>query len=218
MMTFGLQVAFLILAQSTVAQDVIQLARIEHEMSAVLANMPNYTCEETIERSIREKGMPAFKVSDTLRLNVAFVGGKELFGRRDAARIDKSHPNSFTGHGVTSNGEFVGHARSVFMDNGATIRYFGADETKGRAALRWDYAISLLMSGWTLQYAGRVTQVASKGSFWVDAKSLEILQLDVNATQIEEAFPIAGAHLSLAMRRCRWEIDWFRFRRNPTYT
>jgi hypothetical protein len=196
-MTRAIQLLLLVLAQSTVPREVVQLARIKHDMSAVLSKMPDYMCEEIVRRSAREKGAKTFKDVDTMRLDVAFVGGKELFGKHGAGQIDKSHPSGLTGHGVTSNGEFTGHARSVFSDGGATMRYFGPDALEGRAALRWDYSITSLASGWSLTYAGRPTRVASKGSFWVDPESLDLLQLDVNAAEIEASFPIAATRLSI---------------------
>jgi hypothetical protein len=191
------QLLLLFLVQSTVPREVIQLARVKHDMSAVLSKMPDYMCEEMVDRSRREKGAPTFKDVDTMHLDVAFVGGKELFGKHDAGQIDKSHPSSLAGHGVTSNGEFTGHARSVFLDGAARMHYFGPDALDGKAALRWDYNISTFSSGWVLTYAGRLTHVASKGSFWVDPESLEVLQLDVNAAEIETDFPISATHLSI---------------------
>jgi hypothetical protein len=197
----------LFLAQSSVPNEVVQLARIKHDMAAVLSKMPNYMCEEIIDRSAREKGAKKFRDVDTMRLDVAFVGGKEVFGKHTAGKIDKSHPFGLTGHGVTSNGEFTGFARSVFTDNVATMRYFGPEQLDGRAALRWDYSIPLLTSAWTLIYAGRLTTVATKGSFWVDPESLELLQLDVIASEIEVGFPMAATHLSIGYGKVRLGRD-----------
>jgi hypothetical protein len=199
----ALYVLALFLAQSSVPNEVVQLARVKHDMAAVLSKMPNYMCEEIIGRSARENGAKRFKDVDTMRLDVAFVGGKEVFGKHTAGKIDKGHPSGLTGHGVTSNGEFTGFARSVFMDNVATMRYFGPDRLDGKASLRWDYSIPLLTSGWTLNYAGRLTTVATKGSFWVDPESLELLQLDVIASEIEPGFPMAATHLSIGYGKVR---------------
>lgn len=196
-------VLMLLMMQSVVPREVVQLARIKHEMSAVLNKMPDYMCEEIVERSSMEKGAKKFKEGDTMRLDVAFVGGRELFGKHEVGQIDKDHPSTLTGHGVTSSGEFVGHARTVFVGGAATIRYFGPDDLQGRNALRWDYVVPKLLSSWTFNYAGRMTQVASKGSFWVDRESLELLQLDVDATEIEPGFPIARTHLSINYGKVR---------------
>jgi hypothetical protein len=206
-MTRAMQLLLLFLAQSTVPHEVVQLARIKHDMTVVLSRMPNYMCEEIIERSARETGAKKFKDVDTMRLDVAFVGGKEVFGKHTAGKIDKSHPSGLTGHGVTSNGEFTGFARSVFMDNVATIRYFGPDQLGRKASLRWDYSIPLLTSGWTLIYAGRLATVATKGSFWVDPESLELLQLDVIASEIEPGFPMAATRLSIGYGKVRLGSD-----------
>lgn len=197
-----LQMSLLFLAQSTVPREVVQLARVKHDMSAALEKIPDYTCMETVERSSGRSGRNEFKFKDTLRMDVAFIAGKEVYSKHGAPRIDKTDPAHFIPFGLTSNGEFAGHARSVFSAWApAQIRYGGADQRNGRAALRWDYVIPSLVSGWTLQYAGRLTHVASEGSFWADASSLEVMQLDVDATEIEAGFPITAAHESIRYGR-----------------
>jgi hypothetical protein len=44
-------------------------------------NSPNYTCLETTERAQRAHREPSFLVFDILQLEVAEIGGKELFAR-----------------------------------------------------------------------------------------------------------------------------------------
>jgi hypothetical protein len=58
-----------------------------------------------------------------------------------------------------------------------------------------------LFSGWTLQYAGVITKVGARGSFWVDESTLDLLQLDVDATEVERRFPISAVHLSIRYGR-----------------
>ncbi len=101
----------------------------------------------------------------------------------------------------TSNGEFTGHARSVFLDGAAVFRYAGADTIDGHAALRWNYTITALASGWILTYNGRGIKVASTGSFWAHPESLDVLRLEVNADKIETDFPIAATRLSISYAR-----------------
>jgi hypothetical protein len=196
-MTQGTKLLFLFIAQSTVPQEVVQLARIKHDMSEALAKVPDYICTETIERSVRKRGAPQFRVRDALRLDVAFIGGKEVYSWHGARRIDQNDPVRLAGSGVMSTGEFATHARAVFHDNIATFRYIGAETWRGQAALRWDYSIPYLVSGWTLNYDLATTRVASNGSFRVSAKSLELLHLEIDASEIEAGFPMSAAHTSI---------------------
>jgi hypothetical protein len=196
-MTQETKLLFLFIAQSTVPQEVVQLARIKHDMSEVLAKVPNYICTETIERSVRKRGAPQFRVTDALRLNVAFIGGKEVYSWHGAQRIDRSDPIRLVGSGVMSTGEFATHARAVFHDNAATFRYIGAETWRGQAALRWDYSIPYLFSGWALNDDLATTRVASNGSFRVSAKSLDLLHLEIDASEIEAGFPMSAAHTSI---------------------
>jgi hypothetical protein len=202
-MIHGAKLIFLFVAQSTVPQEIIQLARIKHDMSAILAKVPDYTCTETVERSVRKKGTLQFKVTDALRLEVAFIGGQEVYSWHGARRIDRSDPIGLVGSGVVSNGEFATHARAVFHDNIAKFRYIGADTWRGEAALRWDYSIPYLFSGWTLSHNSATTRVTSNGSFQVSAKSLELLHLEIDASQIEAGFPISAAHTSIEYAKIR---------------
>jgi hypothetical protein len=201
-MTWGLRILILFLAQSSVPREVVQLARVKHDMSTALERIPNYTCMETVVRSVSEAGSKGFKIHDTQRIDVAYIGGRELYSRHGAGKIDKIQPGHFIPFGVTSTGEFVSHARSVFGNAApARIRYRGPRTFDGREAFQWSYSIPYMWSGWTIQYAGRVTRVASEGSFWADATSLEVMRLDIDATEIEPGFPITQAHESIRYGR-----------------
>ena len=54
------------------------LPRIREKMAEVLLRQPNYTCTETIERTRQMVGSRT-RIEDTLRMEVALVGGKEMF-------------------------------------------------------------------------------------------------------------------------------------------
>jgi hypothetical protein len=183
--------------QSTVPREIIQLARIKHEMSAVLSKLPDYTCMETVERSTRKRGADPFRRVDTIKLDVAFIGGKEVYAWHGARRIEEENLGRLNRTGVTSTGGFASHAMTVFVSETARVVYDGPEVSRGRAALRWDYKVPYLFSRWTLTYAGRSSQVAAHGSFWVDSASLELLRLDVFADEIPAGFPITAVHVGI---------------------
>src|SRR5215467_1270517 len=69
--------------------EVIQLSRIRARAIENLNRMPNYTCRETIERSVRKPPAKRFQLVDTVRLEVALVKGKELFGWPGAEKFEE---------------------------------------------------------------------------------------------------------------------------------
>ncbi len=55
------------------------LSQIKAKMADNLSRLPNYTCLQTIERSHRDARKKRFERQDLVRLEVALVGGRELF-------------------------------------------------------------------------------------------------------------------------------------------
>ena len=66
-------------AQTPPSAETLLLSRIREKIASNLASLPSYTCLETTERAERADRAPSFLVSDILQLEVAEIGGKELF-------------------------------------------------------------------------------------------------------------------------------------------
>ena len=190
-------------AQTQLPREVLALARIKQKMAENLARTPDYVCVETIQRSFRPSATRPFSTHDTVQLEVAHVDMKELYAFPGARRFEEKKMSDMVSGGLTSSGEFALHARSVFTNNIAIITYAGQEDLDGRRALRYDYRISLLFSGWTIHFAGQSGQVASCGSFWADADSLDLLRLDVHADDIPPDVLISAAATRIEYARLR---------------
>ncbi len=64
-------------AQQGPTPDVSLLSRIRTKVAENLKRLPNYTCTQTIIRSLRRTPAAKLQRLDTVRLEVAYVGGKE---------------------------------------------------------------------------------------------------------------------------------------------
>lgn len=181
----------LFLAQAAVPSPVLQLAQIERRVAAELDRLPDYTCAETVERKITMPTGRKTKPFDTLKLDVAFIGGKELYGKRGAT-IDAKSPGDIYRWGASSNGEFAGHLRTIFVQRGATIKYARKERMDGRNVVRWDYVVPYLSSGWDLQFEKTRARVGSQGTFWTDPKTLDLLRIEFDAIEIPSDFPVAA--------------------------
>lgn len=188
--------------QTDLPKDVLQLSQIKRHMRQLLTKMPDYTCFETIYRSHRVKSAPS-KLIDTLRLQVGFVSGKEVYAWPNEPNFGDTSPEQIVGAGTVSTGEFVTHARSVFVDGVSVIKYAGEEKFKGHDALKYDFRIGTFRSGWVLSSDGANAKVGSAGSFWADPETSDVLRLDVHATEIPAFFPIKEARTRIDYGRMR---------------
>ena len=189
------------IAQTGVPSDVLTLTRIQRKMRENLAHLPDYTCVETIVRAQRADESTAYRPMDTLRVEVLHIGDKELYAWPGEKKFEDKL-GLLVGVGTTSSGEFALHARSIFLGN--TQSKFGGEETiRGRRALRYDYRIGMLSSGMTLTYAAHSGHVSTRGSFWVDPETLDLLRLDVHAEEIPPDLPYSGAISTVDYGRVR---------------
>jgi hypothetical protein len=180
-------------AQSTgLPREVLLLARIRQNVRSELAHLPDYTCLATIERSTRRSASRPYQRVDTVRVEVAHLGDKELFSEPGANRFEEQLPGEIAGSGLATTGEFALHLRSVFWGSTA-ITWHGEEDLDGRRALRYDFGVPSFFSSWTIRVDGVSGEVGARGSFWADAQSLELLRLEVHAERLPPNLPVREA-------------------------
>jgi hypothetical protein len=187
-------------AQQDLPPDLLLLAKIKVKMAGNLDRLPNYTCEQTIERSRRRAPDRKFELLDTVRIEVALVEGKELYGWRGANRIAESDLSNLVG-GTIGNGDFGLLARSIFLGGGGLFTYAGETILDRRKMIRYDYRVPLLSSGYHLKVAPNEAVVAYHGSFWVEPETLDLVRLDVTADNIPLYLGLESASNTLEYRR-----------------
>jgi hypothetical protein len=173
--------------------DVLLLARFKQKVRQDVGRIANCTCLETIERSVREPGTNAFQFLDRVRLEITTAGGKELLTWPGGARFEQWAVTSFVTSGLVASGMFASYARNLFLSDGATFEYAGPEELEGRHTVRYDFRASRLVSLYALRTRNGAATVATKGSFWFDADSLELVRLDEFADQIPADLGLTGA-------------------------
>ncbi|MEZ5404127.1 MAG: hypothetical protein R2729_30890 [Bryobacteraceae bacterium] len=191
-----------------IAPEVLRIARIKVRARENLEQLPNYTCTETIERSRRGAKSRRFRLTDTLRLEVALVGGKELYAWPGANKFDDRELRDMVG-GTIGNGSFALHARSVFLSNVPTYKYIGEVEEFGRKLYRYSYYVPVNRSGYQLLnrsgYQLRVGDVSGvagyHGEFDVDSQSLDLVRLEVIAHDIPPHVTLAAARDEMRYQR-----------------
>lgn len=165
---------------------VLSLSKIKRQTKAELERLPNYACQETVNRFRRAPNAPSFKPVDTLHLEVAFIGGKEMFAPAGAAQFQDVDLSAFALEGAIGTGAFSVTARNLFVNDSGRITGWGEEKIADRATLWYTYEIAGMYQPLTLQSGGVQTTVGERGRFWVDAGSLELLRIEDHALEIPE--------------------------------
>ena len=161
----------------------IRIARIRANMARNLERLPNYTCTQTIERSVRLARTRRFRLLDTLRLEVALVGGKELFAWPGSGKFDDRELSQIVGGGASGNGNFGLHARAIFLGGFANFEYLGEVETEEGRVFQYSFRVPQSWSGYRLRFGTAEGIAGYHGRFEADTASLDVVSLDVVADE-----------------------------------
>jgi len=162
-------------------KEVVRLARFKQAVRETLSQIPNYTCLESIQRYGFEHHGRAFQPLDTVQVEISNLGDKEILSWPGARRFAENSVSDFAAGGMMSSGVFALHARTVFLADTTTIQYHGEEEFAGHMASRYDFRVPQAWSGYQIHTNGLNVTVGTRGSFWIDAESLELLRLEVRA-------------------------------------
>jgi hypothetical protein len=162
-----------------------RLASIRQRMAGNLARLPNYTCLETVERTQRPPGSRRYSVIDRLRLEVAYVGGGELYAWPGAGKFEDKSVEQIVGRGaLIGTGSFALHARAVFASNAPAFTPAGEQESDGHKVVRFDFQITRAKSRYSIRTGPEPVIVAYHGFFEADPVTFDPVRLEVLAEDL----------------------------------
>jgi hypothetical protein len=169
---------------------VLLLARVKAHMREALARLPNCSCLETVHREHQAAG-GRMRPLDTIRLEVLYSDRKEYYASPGDRRFDDSSPSAFIGSGTIGNGHFALFLSEV-VSQGSSVsyEYKGEEALRGRGLARYDYRVPVNQSGHTISLRDGTGTVGSKGSFWADPATNEIVRISVEAQDIPPMLPV----------------------------
>jgi hypothetical protein len=194
-------------APADVPPEILVLARTRQKVNERLAKLSDYTCLQTTERWTRQPKAKEFRRSDTLVLEVAQIGKKELYSWPGGRSFDSSAPEDFVSSGTVSSGAFALFLRAAFS-GGATIAFAGEGQWNGRRAFKYDYAVPIYLSRIMIGIQGAEGEAASKGSFWTDPETHDVLRLEVHAVDIPPNVPASALVTAIDYARMRIGSDF----------
>ena len=187
-----------------VPPEMATLGLIKAHMAGILARQPDYTCTQQIERSSRLAPNHQYELRDMLRLDVALVGGKELYAWPGAPKFDDTELTDMAPPGgAIGTGNFATHARAVFASGAPRFTYAGIVPYDGRSAYRYTFVVPQIVSGWRVKVNGDEAIVGYHGSFLADSKTLDVVRLEVVADDIPERLGLKSTDDAMEYRRRR---------------
>jgi hypothetical protein len=189
---FGLLLVAAVARSQPLAPDVERLLTLKDRASALLANIPNYTCLETVGRV--ERG-DAGRHSDVIRVAVAVVDQKETYGWPGGEHFLDRQLSQMIRSGLTATGLYGTFARGLMVRNNDYFQFAGESKLNGEPVFRYDFQIPAAEGPWNIRVGKESGRAGERGSFWVEAKSLELRRLEVSAMLIPPNVGLTNLHL-----------------------
>ena len=166
-----------------------------------LGRLPDFACSETVERFSRASRERSWEKTDSIRFEVALVGGRELYARPGEREFQSRHLSEIAGRGTIGSGQFANLAKHVFLTSTAHFTYRAETEENGRRAYEYEYDVPPADSSYRLRSGTAESTVGFQGSFWIDADTADLIRLDVQAYDIPDQLGLAEATSSVSYSR-----------------
>ena len=174
-------------------------------MRAELQRLPDFVCTHSVERFTRAAADKPWERIDAVRYEVAMVGDQELYGLPGTHKLESRPPAQLAGRGSISTGQLGLFARHLFLASRPNFTFSGETDQDGRRAYEYKYDIAPAASTYRLRTAKGDSIVGFQGALRIDARTMDLLQLDVQAYDIPDALGLAEADTSL--KYARMDID-----------
>jgi hypothetical protein len=184
------------------APDASLLSRIRENMQHRLSDVPNYTCRETVERAEQFGSRQGFRVLDTLQLEVAQVGGRELLAR-PGEKFEARPISAFASSGLMTNGAFAMQARGLFIGDRATWKYAGERSLDGRKLFRFDFAVPLIKSGYRVKSGAASAVIPYHGFILADPETLDVVRIEIFSDSIAKEIGMQRADMVIEYQPVR---------------
>ncbi|HUB83743.1 MAG TPA: hypothetical protein VMB03_33325 [Bryobacteraceae bacterium] len=186
--------------------EVLLLSRIKRHLREELAQVPNYTCLETISRygNHQKAGGKIHKERiklDTVQLEIVYTDGREWYGSPGAGQLSVDNPVAFIGQGMIGTGAF-----GIMMNNlveGGIFKYRGEEVGGSRLAVKFDFRLPALYKPLEITKNGATGVVGEEGSLWVDPESLDLIRVEAHAVEIPPYLLINETSTSVEYARMR---------------
>lgn len=184
--------------------DTDLLRRATGQVRAYLAELPDYVCRVDIDRF--ERARPGGRVfsRDQLALEVAFVGGREMYAAPGDNRFEEGSAERLTGGtGAMSTGSYAMHIREVFSTGHPEFLAAAVTREGGRERVRIAFHIPPGKSMLTVSDGSHRGVVGYAGLVYLTPGTFELEELEVRITEVPRKMSLARSGERTIYRRVR---------------
>lgn len=157
--------------------------------------LPNYTCNETVDRRYFQPAKPPrpgascdqlgaakreLEASDRIRLEVKVSDGKEIGSWPGASHFDSRSIFDLIGGGTFGTGPLGTALVDVFGNKGATFKFQGEEDK----LFVYHFDVPLSSSHYYIQAWGNWRPVAYSGTAWIDPATCDLKHFKMLATEL----------------------------------
>ena len=179
------------------------LTLIRNRMTGTLAQFPNYTCRETIERKVKFPKAPRFTTTDLLRLEVAYLDNRETFAWPGSPRFGDQSIGDLVPSGAIASGSFGSLARQVFSSVAPVFSFAGQSSINGKKEVEFQFRVPLEKSALEIRQGERSAVVPFHGFFSADLYTGDVIAFEVDAEDIPRELEILETRQLMEYARSR---------------
>ena len=180
-----------------------RLARVKEHGRASFEHIPNSVCRETVKRFEKPRNAPVFQPAGTESLEMASGGGQDTLSLAVTRRLCDRELVIVASNGFPAAGVSNSLACNVFVYNNAQVEWSGEEPMQGRQALRYDFEMPAELSGFEVKAGGAEAAADVRGTFWVDAESLDLLRIEEHASGFPRRLNIRDIAIAITYGRTR---------------
>jgi hypothetical protein len=167
--------------------------RVRQRMAENLAHLPNYTCLETIERSVHRQVKEKLVFRDRIRLEVGFFEAKEMFAWPGSSHFEPDFLQQIPQAGASGIGSFGGFTHMLFGPYAPDFTYAGECTADGRRGSRYNFRVPRSSSRYEIRFERHAALSAYAGFLCVDPDALDVMLVEMHAEEIPMAVaPVAS--------------------------
>jgi hypothetical protein len=174
--------------------DIERLLTLKDRASVLLANIPDCTCLETAGR-VERSAQGRQKSADVIRVAVAVVNRKETYGWPNGERFLDRQLSQMIPGGLRATGLYGTFVRGLMASKNDNFQFAGEGKLNGESVFRYDFQIPASEGPWNIGVGQESGTAGERGSFWVEAKNLELRRLEVSAVGIPLNLGLKDLHL-----------------------
>ncbi len=165
------------------------VSRARQVVGGMLTRLPDYTCLETLERTQRAVDEKKFSLLDRVRVEVAFVNGKEMYAWPGSTRFGEMNLHQvISDQGAFGTGDFGERVRGTYL-SGMPLLLAGKDTLNGRDAWKFTQNVPVGLSRFEVIAPRARATVGYSVTAWHDATSLALLRFELQAAGFLSKIP-----------------------------